>query len=123
VIVLLRDITSPALKHHIRSRSMDAPKKSDEVVAFEIEAFTLLAIALLVTSLRTYSRFRIVGIRRFEADDYLVLVGAVSVLDRPLTHFVWTICQCLALFRSSIPSKQAVHMAAPSLLVGSRITR
>jgi hypothetical protein len=102
---------------------MDAPKKPDEVTAYEIEAFTLLAIALLVTSLRTYSRIRVVGIRRFEADDYLVLVGAVSLLDRPLTHLVWTICQCPALFRSSIPSKQAVHMAAPSLPMGSPITQ
>lgn len=68
---------------------MDAPEKKDEVVTYEIEAFTLLSIALLVTALRTYSRIRVVGIRRFEADDYLVLVGAVSVIvDQPLTHLV-----------------------------------
>jgi hypothetical protein len=66
---------------------MDATTKADEVVTYQIEAFTLLAIAILVTALRTYSRLRLVGIRRFEADDYLVLVAAVSVfrsaLDTP----------------------------------------
>jgi hypothetical protein len=74
---LPRDITSLVVKHHIRSRPMDASTKSDPVVTFLVEAFTLLAIAILVTSLRTYSRITLVGIRRFEADDYLVLVGVV----------------------------------------------
>lgn len=56
-------------------------------MTYMVEAFTLLGVALLITALRTYSRLRIVGIKRFEADDYLVLVGAVSspchILFRP----------------------------------------
>jgi hypothetical protein len=75
---------------------MDATTKADEVVTYQIEAFTLLGIAILVTSLRTYSRLKLVGIRRFEADDYLVLVGAVSVLDGPLTHLVWTMAHYMS---------------------------
>jgi hypothetical protein len=48
---------------------------------FNIEAFTLLGIALVATGLRTYSRLSAVGIRRFQADDYLVLVGAVGAFS------------------------------------------
>jgi hypothetical protein len=74
---------------------MDATTKADEVVTYQIEAFTLLAIAILVTALRTYSRLRLVGIRRFEADDYLVLVAAVSVfrsaLDTPQLFAPWLV--------------------------------
>jgi hypothetical protein len=46
--------------------------------AFNIEAFTLLALALLVTALRSYVRISTVGLRNLWADDYLVLLAAVS---------------------------------------------
>lgn len=46
---------------------------------FSIEAFTLLAVGILVTILRTYARIRAVGIKRLEADDYLVWFAAVRV--------------------------------------------
>lgn len=44
---------------------------------FTTEAFTLLGIGLGVIGLRTYARVSVVGFRRLEADDYLMLVAAV----------------------------------------------
>ncbi len=45
---------------------------------FNIEAFTLLAFALVVTGVRTSIRIKTVGLRGFQVDDVLVLFGAVS---------------------------------------------
>lgn len=45
---------------------------------FNIEAFTLLAIGILIIVLRTYARVSAVGFRRLQADDYLVWFAAVS---------------------------------------------
>lgn len=47
--------------------------------AFIIEAFTLLGVALVVVGMRTYVRLTTVGIKGFQADDYLMLVAAVSL--------------------------------------------
>jgi len=44
---------------------------------FVAEAFTLLSIGILIISLRTYARLRQVGIRNFEADDWLMLLAIV----------------------------------------------
>jgi len=56
---------------------------ANKIVTYQIEAFTLLGFALGVTALRIYSRVKLVGIRRLEADDYLVLVAAVRVSSPP----------------------------------------
>lgn len=45
---------------------------------FVTEAFTLLAVAIVLIALRTYARATSAGIRNFELDDYLMLVAAVS---------------------------------------------
>ncbi|KAK0726486.1 hypothetical protein B0T21DRAFT_413817 [Apiosordaria backusii] len=45
---------------------------------FTVEVFTLLGVALLVIGLRTYVRLTTVGIKGFQADDYLMLVAAVA---------------------------------------------
>ena len=45
---------------------------------FVTEAFTLLAIALVLIALRTYARTTSAGIRNFQIDDYLMLVAGVS---------------------------------------------
>jgi hypothetical protein len=58
--------------------------------AFNIEAFTLLAIALLVTFLRCWVRIRTVGFKNLWADDYLVLVAAVSFSVSPCCHGIST---------------------------------
>lgn len=47
---------------------------------FNIEAWTLLAVGLVVTALRTYARIKSVGFRKLEADDYLVWFAAVRCL-------------------------------------------
>lgn len=42
--------------------------------SFAAEAFTLLSIGISVIGLRTFARIRQVGVRNFEADDYLMLL-------------------------------------------------
>lgn len=44
-----------------------------QLQAFAAEAFTLLSVGILIIFVRTYARWRQVGIRNFEADDYLML--------------------------------------------------
>jgi hypothetical protein len=46
---------------------------------FNIEAFSLLGIAVLVTVLRCYVRISTVGCRNLWADDYLVILAVVSL--------------------------------------------
>lgn len=45
--------------------------------SFTTEAFALLGIGLGFIILRTYARISVVGFRRLEADDYLMVVAAV----------------------------------------------
>ncbi len=45
---------------------------------FTIEAWTLLAFGIVVTILRTYARIKAVGVKRLQADDFLVWIGVVS---------------------------------------------
>ena len=45
---------------------------------FVTEAFTLLAIALVLIALRTYARSTSAGIHNFQIDDYLMLLAGVS---------------------------------------------
>ncbi|RMY76712.1 hypothetical protein D0863_01802 [Hortaea werneckii] len=40
---------------------------------FNIEVFTLLAVGILVTALRTYTRLSLVGWKKIQADDFLAL--------------------------------------------------
>jgi hypothetical protein len=49
---------------------------------FITEAFTLLGVALATIVLRTYARVSSVGIRRFQLDDYMMLLAAVSAKIR-----------------------------------------
>lgn len=44
---------------------------------FTIEAFTLLSLAVVVIGVRTGARLSMVGIRNFQADDYLMPLAAV----------------------------------------------
>jgi hypothetical protein len=44
---------------------------------FTIEAFTLLAVGICVTILRTAARIKIVGVKGLQWDDFLVWVGTV----------------------------------------------
>ena len=47
---------------------------------FVAEAFTLLAIGLVVIGLRLYSRCLSVGVRRLAPDDYLMVVAGVCCI-------------------------------------------
>lgn len=44
---------------------------------FIIEAFTYLAVGLIIIALRLYSRCLSVGFRRLAWDDYLMIVAGV----------------------------------------------
>lgn len=46
--------------------------------SFSREEWIFLAIAAIITILRTYSRWSMVGWRRFQADDVLVWLALVS---------------------------------------------
>lgn len=46
--------------------------------SFSREEWIFLAIAAIITILRTYSRWTMVGWRRFQADDVLVWLALVS---------------------------------------------
>lgn len=51
---------------------------------FNTEAFTLLAVAIVIIGLRTVARWIMVGPKNFQPDDYLMLVACVS--DDPSTN-------------------------------------
>lgn len=57
--------------------------------AFITEAFVLLAVALTVIFLRTFARATSVGIKRFQLDDYLMLVAGVSIVDLPKVPYTY----------------------------------
>lgn len=51
---------------------------------FVTEAFTLLGVAIVVTSLRIVARWTMVGPSNFQADDYLMPFACVSGTGRTL---------------------------------------
>ncbi|KAH7161786.1 hypothetical protein EDB81DRAFT_785532 [Dactylonectria macrodidyma] len=61
----------------------------DQLTAFASEAFTLLSIGIMIILFRTYARIRQVGVRNFEADDYLMLaVIAPYAIETSLAYTV-----------------------------------
>ncbi len=54
----------------------------DAMDAFVREAFALLGVGLSVIGLRLYVRISASGWRNLHADDYLMIVAAVSILVR-----------------------------------------
>ena len=53
---------------------------------FLAEAFTLLAVGLVVIALRLYSRCVSVGVRRLAWDDFLMVVAGVCHNDLTIAH-------------------------------------
>lgn len=47
--------------------------------AFTTEAYALLGVGIAVIALRVYARITVVGIKKFQFDDYLMCVAAVSI--------------------------------------------
>lgn len=56
------------------------------MASFETEAFTLLAIAIIVIAVRTYARLTSAGLSNFQLDDYLMLVAAVSQVQQTMIY-------------------------------------
>ncbi|EED17080.1 hypothetical protein TSTA_021370 [Talaromyces stipitatus ATCC 10500] len=55
----------------------------------DVEAFTLLGLALSLIILRTYVRFDLVGLRKFQLDDYLmILTGVLFTAELVLAYMV-----------------------------------
>ncbi|KAH6962960.1 hypothetical protein DER45DRAFT_609295 [Fusarium avenaceum] len=55
------------------------------------EAFVLLSIGIIVICVRTYARIRQVGIRNFQADDYLMLLVIIPyTIESGLVYMVGT---------------------------------
>ena len=50
----------------------------ESVVMGVVELWTLYALAVAFTFLRTYARISAVGYRQLQADDYLVWIAIVS---------------------------------------------
>lgn len=48
---------------------------------FAVEAFTLLALAIVIIAARTVARWFTVGPKNFQLDDYLMPLAAVSAFD------------------------------------------
>lgn len=46
--------------------------------SFVTEAFTLLAVGIIIVGLRTYARWSSVGLQGLKFDDYLMLFAVVS---------------------------------------------
>ncbi|PGH32258.1 hypothetical protein GX50_04923 [[Emmonsia] crescens] len=65
--------------------------------SFSTEAWTLLAVALLVTGIRTYSRVDAVGFKGLQPDDYLVAVGVTFyAIETALAYSVGNIAKGFA---------------------------
>ncbi|UPL03547.1 hypothetical protein LCI18_014481 [Fusarium solani-melongenae] len=78
--------------------------------AFNIEAFTLLALALLITALRSYVRISTVGLRNLWADDYLVLLAAVVYsIETGLAYSVGNIAKGMANNSMTDEQRAALH--------------
>ena len=57
---------------------------------FVAEYFSLLAISLVVISLRTVSRVSLLGIRRLQLDDYLMILAGVRNLGHAFSKNMQT---------------------------------
>jgi hypothetical protein len=71
---------------------------------FAIESFTLYAIGVSVTLLRTYARVRAVGFRNLKPADYLVWVGVVRVPMDSTARFILLILMDSAVLHCSVGS-------------------
>ena len=68
--------------------------------AFNIELWTLYALGVLVTALRTYARFKAVSVKDMHADDILVWVAIVCIRSRILLQYgVLVIDSCVAILQ------------------------
>ncbi|KEY69046.1 hypothetical protein S7711_03344 [Stachybotrys chartarum IBT 7711] len=65
--------------------------------AFNVEAFTLLALALAITGLRTFARIRSIGWKNLWVDDYLVVLAMIFYsVETALAYSVGNVAHGLA---------------------------
>ncbi|PHH61338.1 hypothetical protein CDD81_472 [Ophiocordyceps australis] len=92
---------------------------------FATEAWTLLAVALCITSLRTYARVRAVGIRGLKADDVLVWVAAtLYCIETGLAYSVGAVAHGLANNDMTAQERAALSPDSPEYharIIGSKI--
>ncbi|KAK7421842.1 hypothetical protein QQZ08_009787 [Neonectria magnoliae] len=81
---------------------------------FNIEAFTLLGIALLITGLRCFVRIRTVGFKNLWADDYLAVVAAIAYsVETGLAYSVGNIAHGLANNSMTDAERAALDPSSP----------
>ncbi|KAI1767222.1 hypothetical protein GGR53DRAFT_518623 [Hypoxylon sp. FL1150] len=90
------------------------------LLQFTIEAWTLLAIGICVTILRTYARIKAVGFRRLQGDDYLVWVGATFyAVETSLAYSVGAVAQGLA--NNGMTDEQRAALSPDSAEFSTRV--
>ncbi|PHH60400.1 hypothetical protein CDD82_2309 [Ophiocordyceps australis] len=88
---------------------------------FSTEAWTLLAVAICVTSLRTYARVRAVGVRGLQADDVLVWVAAtLYCIETGLAYSVGAVAHGLA--NNDMPPEYRAALSPDSAEHHQRVT-
>ncbi|KAL2206381.1 hypothetical protein CC79DRAFT_1369800 [Sarocladium strictum] len=106
-----------------------SPEQLEAIMAsthrFNVEAFTLLGVALAVTGLRLYARISSVGFKGLWADDYLVTVAAILYsAETALAYSVGNYAQGLAnnsmtpYSRANLPAE---HPEYQMRILGSKI--
>ncbi|OAT04807.1 hypothetical protein BDBG_01303 [Blastomyces gilchristii SLH14081] len=93
--------------------------------SFSTEAWTLLAVAILVTGIRTYARVTAVGFKGLQPDDYLVLVGATFyTIETALAYSVGNVAKGLANNGMTDEQRAALSPGSPEhrlRVIGSKI--
>ncbi|OLN86690.1 hypothetical protein CCHL11_03875 [Colletotrichum chlorophyti] len=92
---------------------------------FTIEAWTLYAIGVLTTILRTYARAKAVGVRNFRADDYLIWLAILFyTVQSALAHSVGSFAHGLANNGMTDDERVALSLTDPEYqlrIIGSKI--
>ncbi|PGH07329.1 hypothetical protein GX51_01873 [Blastomyces parvus] len=93
--------------------------------SFSTEAWTLLAVAILVTGIRTYARTSAVGFKGLQPDDYLVLVGVTFyAIETGLAYSVGNIAKGFANNGMTDDQRRALSHDNPEYrlrVIGSKI--
>ncbi|OAX84488.1 hypothetical protein ACJ72_01159 [Emergomyces africanus] len=93
--------------------------------SFSTEAWTLLAIAILVTGIRIYARIDAIGFKGLQPDDYLVVVGVTFyAVETALAYSVGNLAKGLA--NNGMTDEQRVALSPDSAeyrlrILGSKI--
>lgn len=98
------------------------PTMARDITSFASEAFTLLSVGIMVIILRTYARIRQVGIRNFEADDYLMLLAIIPYsIETALAYTVSA--KYHGLTNSAMTDEERASLSSDSEEYGLRFVR